>query len=251
MQFVYILVNEHVPNLVKFGFSTRDPHDRAAELSAPTGVPGSWKVYHYWEVEDGYAVEQSIFRKLSAHRLERQEFFRFTAGEAVRIIARELEIVGTNPTEKARAEEEAKRSDLVRRVAEWDAQEKLKAPRRRELEERRERILRAIEVQQQPVRDGYSNRDRGIHIYLLIWGFAFGCAGSPADGFKAFQTGIISMAVVGLIMFLLSVFMGDASNKNPRLDGELAAIEAKVLAENGCRSRQDLEIPIELRKRDF
>ena len=41
MEFVYLLTNEYVPELVKFGFRTRDLHERADELSAPTGVPGT------------------------------------------------------------------------------------------------------------------------------------------------------------------------------------------------------------------
>ena len=97
MQFVYLLVNEHVPNLVKFGFTARDPQTRAIELSSPTAVPGSWQVYRYWEVIDAAEVERIVFQRLAEYRLGRQEFFRLDPGQAVRRIARVISFVGIDP----------------------------------------------------------------------------------------------------------------------------------------------------------
>lgn len=153
MQYVYILKNKFVPDLVKFGFSTRNPHDRAAELSAPTGVPGRWTVHYYWEVEDGYAVEQAIFRKLSAYRLDRQEFFRFNADEAVRAISREIGIVGTNPVEKARKEAEAQERARQAAAAQLTAERERLAAKWREFEARKAAITRQIEIEQKPIRE--------------------------------------------------------------------------------------------------
>lgn len=133
MQYVYLLTNEHVPGLVKFGFTTRDPASRAAELSGPTAVPGRWIVFRYWEVSDGAAAEKRVFEKLAKHRLGRQEFFRLQADEAAALIGRLVAVVGVDPVERDAAV-------AARAIA---IEEKRQ---RNEANERRVRYERAIET---------------------------------------------------------------------------------------------------------
>lgn len=80
--YVYILVNQYVPTLVKIGHTDRDPHVRAAELSGTTGVPGQWAVKHYWLLENAFQWEQTIFAALRRHR-ETGEFFKLRPDAAI------------------------------------------------------------------------------------------------------------------------------------------------------------------------
>lgn len=80
--YLYILANQYVPTLVKIGYTDRDPHVRAAELSGTTGVPGQWAVRRYWLLENAFQWEQRIFAALSEHR-ETGEFFKLSADIAI------------------------------------------------------------------------------------------------------------------------------------------------------------------------
>lgn len=80
--YVYILANKYVPTLVKIGYTDRDPHVRAAELSGTTGVPGQWAVKRYWLLENAFRWEQTIFAALRSHR-ETGEFFRLRPDVAI------------------------------------------------------------------------------------------------------------------------------------------------------------------------
>lgn len=80
--YLYILVNQYVPTLVKIGYTDRDPHVRAAELSGTTGVPGRWAVKRFWLLENAFQWEQRIFAALNKHR-ETGEFFRLSCDIAI------------------------------------------------------------------------------------------------------------------------------------------------------------------------
>lgn len=82
--FVYVLRNEHI-NLVKIGYTDRNPHDRAEELSNFTGVPGKWRVCKSWRLSNAYDWEQRIFRELAAYR-RGGEFFQLTPDKAIDLI---------------------------------------------------------------------------------------------------------------------------------------------------------------------
>lgn len=73
--YVYILKNPYVPELVKIGYTDRQPQTRAEELSQATGVPGKWQVHHSFRVRHAHQWEQKIFAHLSEYR-ETGEFFR-------------------------------------------------------------------------------------------------------------------------------------------------------------------------------
>lgn len=80
--YVYILTNRYVLDLVKIGYTDRDPGTRANELSNTTGVPGKWAVHKSWLLEDAYSCEQRIFSELAKLR-ETGEFFRLSPQSAV------------------------------------------------------------------------------------------------------------------------------------------------------------------------
>lgn len=74
--FVYVLANEHMPNVFKIGCTERSPHARAAELSNHTGVPSAFRVVCYIEVPDFQAVEKRIHAFGAQYRINpNREFF--------------------------------------------------------------------------------------------------------------------------------------------------------------------------------
>jgi hypothetical protein len=82
--FVYILVNQYMPDLYKVGCTERSPHERAAELSKPSGVPTPFTVLCYIEVPDFQVVERKLHQHLSNFRVSNQrEFFEGGLGHAV------------------------------------------------------------------------------------------------------------------------------------------------------------------------
>lgn len=82
--YVYVLKNEHI-NLVKIGYTDRNPEDRAQELSNFTGVPGKWRVCKSWRLPNAYDWEQRIFKELVAYRTG-GEFFRLSPEKAIELI---------------------------------------------------------------------------------------------------------------------------------------------------------------------
>lgn len=81
---VYIISNPAIPNLVKIGYSMKDPQLRAKDF-AGTGVPFEFKVEWDILVDDPRFIEQAT-HKLLHHKREAKEWFRCTVIEAVNSI---------------------------------------------------------------------------------------------------------------------------------------------------------------------
>ncbi len=81
---VYVLSNKAMPGLLKIGFSTKDPMDRAVELEG-TGVPFSFVLEYDVLVQDPRSVEVNTHRSLS-QRHEAKEFFRTSVDDAISAI---------------------------------------------------------------------------------------------------------------------------------------------------------------------
>src|SRR5690554_2264561 len=83
--YVYVLQNPAFPHLLKIGFTTRTPEERAEELSRHSGVPTPYRVVFSEFFEDCYAAEQEIHQILEAKR-RGKEFFHVSVEEAVDVI---------------------------------------------------------------------------------------------------------------------------------------------------------------------
>ena len=84
---VYVMVNPCIAGLVKIGRTTRDPHERARELSASTAVPMQFEVIFDAIVADAAAAEQLLHRQFSKYRLNPQrEFFRISPYDAIKAV---------------------------------------------------------------------------------------------------------------------------------------------------------------------
>ena len=66
--FLYILSNELMPGIYKIGFTSRNPDERAAEISSQVGLPAMFVVEKYWRSNDPYIVEQRIHKALEKDR---------------------------------------------------------------------------------------------------------------------------------------------------------------------------------------
>lgn len=120
---VYILSNEHVPNLLKIGFTDRDPEIRARELSNNTGVPGYWVVQQHWLVEDAYNLEQRIFKDLSPQRVT-GEFFKLELNDAINRVSKLLHTYGAI-NDDGLSPAELKKLEKKRRAQEKKEQQRL------------------------------------------------------------------------------------------------------------------------------
>jgi hypothetical protein len=81
---IYIITNSAMPDLVKVGYSTKDPVLRAREL-ANTGAPRPYEVLYDALVDDPRSIESSVHAQLLERR-EGKEWFRCTPSEALAAI---------------------------------------------------------------------------------------------------------------------------------------------------------------------
>ena len=63
--YIYALVSSSLPNLVKVGMTTKDPEERAREISSATGVPTPYLVGFSVPVADCTAAENYAHQALS------------------------------------------------------------------------------------------------------------------------------------------------------------------------------------------
>lgn len=82
MEYLYLLVNSTMPDLVKFGYTKRNPHTRARELGKATGVAGDFSVVRYWTVSEGRSAEKFVFDRLTNYRKGKKEFLALTPSAA-------------------------------------------------------------------------------------------------------------------------------------------------------------------------
>lgn len=81
--FVYIAVNESLPNLVKIGYSDRHPDHRMQELSN-TSIPHPFECAYSAIVDDPYRLEQLLHRELDEYRVTPdREYFKLSPANAV------------------------------------------------------------------------------------------------------------------------------------------------------------------------
>ncbi len=85
---VYVLSNKGHPNLVKVGFSTKDPQKRAEDLYT-TGAPHKFVVEYDVLVEAPESIERKVHKALRKFH-ENREYCKCSPEQAVLIIRREL-----------------------------------------------------------------------------------------------------------------------------------------------------------------
>jgi len=81
---VYIIVNQAMKNLIKIGYSNKDPLLRAIELES-TGTPHKYQVVYDALVREPYIVEQIVHSKLKEFN-ESKEWFNCSIRVAIESI---------------------------------------------------------------------------------------------------------------------------------------------------------------------
>lgn len=86
-EWVYILTNSAIPEMIKIGYTTSDPHTRAEQISRGTGVPIGYEVAWAYKCYKGERIEKEVHKYFKKHRVSpTREFFRVTLEEAKQII---------------------------------------------------------------------------------------------------------------------------------------------------------------------
>jgi hypothetical protein len=76
MSFVYILINEAMPGLIKIGRTTTSVKQRISDLNSPAGIPLPFTCYYAARVEDCVKVERKLHEAFGDHRVrDKREFF--------------------------------------------------------------------------------------------------------------------------------------------------------------------------------
>ncbi len=87
--YIYVLINPSFEGMVKIGKTTRDPNERAKELSATTGVPTPFILVYYKQFKDCNIAETEIHQILESNGYrvnENREFFKISSTEAIKLI---------------------------------------------------------------------------------------------------------------------------------------------------------------------
>lgn len=91
-EFIYVLENPSMPNLLKIGRTERSVSERMSELSSHTGVPTGFVLVKEYRVPNSVEAERRIHERLADyHVADNREFFRMEAGDATDIIESMLE----------------------------------------------------------------------------------------------------------------------------------------------------------------
>jgi hypothetical protein len=86
-QWVYVLSNPTTPGLLKIGYTTQTPDERAKQISNATGVALPYKVEWAFKCFDGEQLEGEVHRKLIEYRINNQrEFFQIDLENAKKVI---------------------------------------------------------------------------------------------------------------------------------------------------------------------
>jgi len=86
-QWVYILSNPALPNMLKIGYTKNEPEVRAKQISAATGVALPYKVEWAFQCFNGEQLEQEVHAKLATYRVnQNREFFDIPLVEAQKTI---------------------------------------------------------------------------------------------------------------------------------------------------------------------
>ena len=83
------MVNPSLPNIVKIGKTTRDPNERAKELSSATGVPTPFILVYSKPFADCHFAEKVIHGYLEDKGVRvsgNREFFQISTSEAIDLI---------------------------------------------------------------------------------------------------------------------------------------------------------------------
>ena len=69
LEYVYVLVNKSVPNMVKIGMTTNTPDERARQISSATGVATPWIPVYSYKCYRSDLLEEEVHNHFKEHRV--------------------------------------------------------------------------------------------------------------------------------------------------------------------------------------
>lgn len=124
--FLYVLANSAMQGMVKVGKTTRSPAERAAELSAATGLPTPFIVVYEQLFEDCTEAETFVHTLLASKGFrvaDNREFFSAPVNEVVRAIA-----LAPGAIDEGVDQEDGEDADVIRTAAAGGTIANLKSP---------------------------------------------------------------------------------------------------------------------------
>jgi hypothetical protein len=86
-EYVYVLVNKSVPNMVKIGMTTSTPDERARQISAATGVATPWIPVYSFQCYRSDLLETEVHHHLHEYRVNnKREMFAIDSHTAQKVI---------------------------------------------------------------------------------------------------------------------------------------------------------------------
>jgi len=84
---VYVLSNPSIPNQLKIGSTSKEPDERAKQISRGTGVPTPYRVEYAYRCFNAEALERELHKYFKSNRTSNQkEFFQISLSEATEAI---------------------------------------------------------------------------------------------------------------------------------------------------------------------
>jgi hypothetical protein len=86
-EYVYVLVNKSVPNMVKIGMTTNTPDQRARQISAATGVATPWIPVYSFSCYRSDLLEEEVHQHFNYCRINtHREMFEIDSHTAQKVI---------------------------------------------------------------------------------------------------------------------------------------------------------------------
>jgi hypothetical protein len=86
-EWVYILVHPQEPQLLKIGYTKKDPKERLKEINSQTGVAGEYRLAYIFRTINGQRLETAVHSFLADRRIHpRKEHFEISREEAIQTI---------------------------------------------------------------------------------------------------------------------------------------------------------------------
>lgn len=203
--YVYVMSNKVMPGLVKVGFTTGTPEERAAQLNG-THSPHPVQVEYSTRVSDARAVEREAHLRLRQHR-EGKEWFRCSREVAIAAIKRAAGDVVRD--EFSRADREREQTA----VKERDRQQQETERQARVEDERRAWLKRAVEERYQSrIAAGQGSSFWKVYGWSCVaaW-LAIACFPNAT-----FMGGLFGGALLGfLVAFAVKGFLDDRAMRAP------------------------------------
>ena len=86
-EYVYVLINKSMPQMVKIGMTIREVDQRVKEISGATGVPTPWVPIYSFKCFNSYKLEQELHAHLDAVRVSgNREMFYLHSKDAIETV---------------------------------------------------------------------------------------------------------------------------------------------------------------------